>query len=142
MKKLFFLSFVSFIAGCGVSSKPARVETVVETQPVVVVEQPVVVVETQPVIIVEQQPEELTPDLENSAYKAGYKRGYKSFMKQMGLESAEDSKEISYTSNVEDKSNLETEEQKKEYQDIMMKGYVDGYHKAGESSEYKYCPRN
>jgi hypothetical protein len=136
MKKLFFLSFVSFIAGCGVSSKPARVETVVETQPVV--EQQVVVVETQPVVVAEQQPEELTPDLENSAYKAGYKRGYKSFIKQMGLESAEDSKEISYTSNVEDESILKTEE----YQDIMMKGYVDGYHKAGESSEYKHCPRN
>jgi uncharacterized protein YcfL len=141
MKKLFFLSFVSFIAGCGVSSKPARV---VETQPVVVetvVEQPAVETQ-QSVVVAEQQPEELTPDLENSAYKAGYKRGYKSFMKQMGLESAEDSKEISYTSNVEDKSISQTEEQTKEYQDIMMKGYVDGYHKAGESSEYKYCPRN
>jgi hypothetical protein len=60
----------------------------------------------------------------------------------MGLESADDSKEISYTSNVEDKSISQTEEQKKEYQDIMMKGYIDGYHKAGESSECKYCPRN
>jgi hypothetical protein len=135
MKKLFFLSFISFIVGCGVSSKPVARETVVETQPVVVetvVEQPIVVVE-QPII-------KESPDLENSVYKAGYERGYKSFMKQMGIESADDSKEISYTSNVENES--QTEEQTQEDRDIMMKGYVDGYHKAGESSECKYCPRN
>ena len=127
MKKLFFLSFVSFIVGCGVSSKP---ETVVKAQPTIVVE--------QPVVVVVEQLEELTPDLENSAYKAGYKRGYKNFMKQMGLESANDSKEFSYTSTIEDGSVLLTEE----HQDIMMKGYVEGYHKAGESMQYKYCPRN
>lgn len=116
MKKLFFLSLVSFIAGCGVSSKPSK-EIVVET-----------VIEIQPEV-------EISPDLKDSVYNFGYKKGYKNFMKQMGLD---DDEKTSYTSStVEDESILE----KEEYQDIMMKGYVDGYHKAGESMNLE-CPRN
>ena len=123
MKKLFFLSFVSFVVGCGVSSKP---ETVVKAQPTIVVE--------QPVVVAVEQPKEESLDLQESAYKAGYRRGRKNFMKQMNLN--DDSAEFSYTSNIEDESVLQTEE----YQDIMMKGYADGYHKAGEAMQKLECP--
>ena len=116
MKRLFFLSF---IIGCGVSSKPAK-ETIVEIQPTVVIEQ--------------SAPEQETPDLQRIAYDLGYKRGYKNFTKQMNLESVE-SKEFAYTVKKEDEAILETEA----YQDITMKGYVDGYHKAGEMLQG--CPR-
>jgi hypothetical protein len=118
MKRLFFLSF---IVGCGVSSKPAK-EIIVETQPTVVVEQSVV--------------ENETPDLQRIAYDIGYKRGYKNFTSQMNLEPTVESKEFAYTVKKEDEAILETEA----YQDIMMKGYVDGYHKAGESM-VQGCPR-
>ena len=53
----------------------------------------------------------------------------------MNLESTVESKEFAYTVKKEDEAILETEA----YQDITMKGYVDGYHKAGEMLQG--CPR-
>ena len=123
MKKLFFLSFFSFFIGCGSSSVPPK-QTVAEPQPIIEKEQ--------------TNPEEAPPDLKTSAYNLGYKTGHQSFMRQMGLNSNDES----YTSNKEseiDESILDTEE----YQEIRMKGYVDGYHKAGESImlQENNCPR-
>lgn len=79
----------------------------------------------------------LDEDQTEIAYKIGYKRGYDNFMKT-SVDSKNDDSAVEYTSNKEkdkDKIDLESEV----VQEIIMKGYVDGYHKAGESL---HCPRN
>jgi hypothetical protein len=74
-------------------------------------------------------------DQRRIAYDVGYKKGYNNFMKTSV--DTEDKVTTEYTSNVEDQSKIDLESE--EVQEIMMKGYVDGYHKAGESL---HCPRN
>lgn len=72
-------------------------------------------------------------DQRKIAYKIGYKKGYNNFMKT-SVDIKDEESIIEYTSNKEEIVNSETEI----IQEIMMRGYVDGYHKAGESL---YCPR-
>lgn len=73
-------------------------------------------------------------DFSKIAYEAGYKRGYVNFMQQHAKTSSEEAVQYTYTSN-EDESKIENDQN---YQEIISKGYVDGYHKAGES---QHCPR-
>lgn len=73
-------------------------------------------------------------DFSKIAYEAGYKRGYVNFMQQHVKTSSEEAIQYTYTSS-EDESKIENDQN---YQEIISKGYVDGYHKAGES---QHCPR-
>lgn len=66
------------------------------------------------------------------AYEAGYKRGYTNFMQQHN--NSGDLVQYTYTSNESEK----TIEENESYQELISKGYVDGYHKAGDSL---HCPR-
>jgi hypothetical protein len=80
----------------------------------------------------------LDEDQTEIAYKIGYKRGYDNFM-NTSVDSKDESA-VEYTSNEDkdkdkDKIDLDSEI----VQEIIMKGYIDGYHKAGESL---HCPRN
>jgi hypothetical protein len=87
----------------------------------------------------EKKSDYLDDDQMEIAYKIGYKRGYDNFMKT-SVDSKDDESAVEYTSNEEedkdkDKIDLESEV----VQEIISKGYVDGYHKAGESL---HCPRS
>lgn len=76
----------------------------------------------------------LDEDQTEIAYKIGYKRGYDNFM-NTSVDSKDESA-VEYTSN-EDKDKIDLDSEI--VQEIIMKGYIDGYHKAGESL---HCPRN
>ena len=69
-------------------------------------------------------------ELEPSAYGAGYQVGYRAYMVQTGQEVPPEVA-VRYTSMVEGDSSGGSE-------DEMLRGYVDGYHKATEMSQ---CPR-
>ena len=74
-------------------------------------------------------------DQRNIAYDIGYKKGYNNFMKTSVDPEAKEFV-VEYTSNKEEKSKIDLDSE--EIQEIIMKGYVDGYHKAG---EFLHCPR-
>lgn len=80
-------------------------------------------VEVEPVEV----PSPLSEEAKSASYTFGYERGYRAFMEQQG----QVVKVASYTSSSLDESELDAEQ--------ASKGYVDGYHKAGESF---YCPRS
>ena len=83
-------------------------------------------------ILVEQ---EENVSLESEVYKVGFMKGQNAFMTQMNDPKAppSDTKQ-EYTVSLD-----VPEEERKNLKEIMLKGYVDGYHK--ESSSL-YCPRN
>jgi len=72
--------------------------------------------------------------IEEAAYKIGYSQGEKAFQLQTtgSTEESTNFKEEQYTVAFE-----LSPEQKKNYDEIVAKGYVDGYHK---SSENVHCP--
>ena len=75
--------------------------------------------------------------LEEIAFRTGYATGRRNMLIQMGVEEVEEEGEeekfVSYTSNLET-----TEEDQERFKEIYMKAYVDGYHRAGETTN---CPR-
>jgi len=84
-------------------------------------------VEVEPVEVDSVEvPLPLSEEAKSASYTFGYERGYRAFMEQQG----QVVKVASYTSSL-DESELDA--------DQASKGYVDGYHKAGDSF---YCPRS
>lgn len=76
---------------------------------------------------------DFTVDAQDVAYKLGFEQGKMAFFKQINepIQNSEIKKE-EYT------VLIESQEQQKEYDEAISKGYVDGYHKAADSI---HCPR-
>jgi hypothetical protein len=75
---------------------------------------------------------------ESKIYKMAYQRGFNSFMRRVGrpdLVSDNNDKIEMYTSNIIAEASAE---EKQKIEEISAKAYVDGYHKAGDST---VCPR-
>jgi len=77
---------------------------------------------------------------ESKIYEIAYQRGYNSFMRQVGrpdlVHNGNNNEKIEmYTSNIIEEM---SEEEKQKIEKISAKAYVDGYHKAGDST---VCPR-
>lgn len=80
----------------------------------------------------------LTDDLESKAYNIGYKNGQYAMYRQMNMQINDENKVEEYTS-LENSDEIKSEEEKKKIDEIIQKGYVDGYHRASESFS---CPRS
>jgi|688.fasta_scaffold04759_49 hypothetical protein len=80
----------------------------------------------------------LTDDLQSKAYNIGYKNGQRAMYVQMNMQVNEEEKVTEYTS-LEESEEIKSEEDKKKIEEIIQKGYVDGYHRASESFS---CPRS
>jgi hypothetical protein len=77
---------------------------------------------------------------ESKIYEMAYQKGYNSFMRQVGrpdlVHNGNNNEKIEmYTSNIIEEA---SEEEKQKIEEISAKAYVDGYHKAGDST---VCPR-
>jgi flagellar biosynthesis/type III secretory pathway protein FliH len=94
------------------------------------------VIETAEVVSEEIENKEFI-SLEEEVYNAEYQRGRRNFYNQMGIAMPDkNEKKFEYAVLKEI-----PEEEKSKYEEIMAKGYVDGYHKAGEAlSCPKGCP--
>jgi len=74
-------------------------------------------------------------EIELAAYKQAYAQGHNKFMEQIGRNTrawkytASEAEEIT-----EEKLNELTEKERNAVKDAMDRGYVDGYHSAGEST--------
>ena len=80
----------------------------------------------------------LTDDMESKAYNIGYKNGQYAMYRQMNMQINDENKVEEYTS-LENSDEIKSEEEKKKIDEIIQKGYVDGYHRASESFS---CPRS
>lgn len=78
----------------------------------------------------------LTDDLQSKAYNIGYKSGQRAMYTQMNMQVNDEDKVAEYTS-LEESDEIKSEEEKKKIEEIIQKGYVDGYHRASESLS---CP--
>jgi len=78
----------------------------------------------------------LTDDLQSKAYNIGYKSGQRAMYAQMNMQVNDEDKVAEYTS-LEESDEIKSEEEKKKIEEIIQKGYVDGYHRASESLS---CP--
>lgn len=77
---------------------------------------------------------------ESKIYEMAYQRGFNSFMRQVGrpdlVYNGNNNEKIEmYTSNIIEEA---SDEEKQKIEEISAKAYVDGYHKAGDST---VCPR-
>lgn len=77
---------------------------------------------------------------ESKIYEMAYQRGFNSFMRQVGrpdlVYNGNNNEKIEmYTSNIIEEA---SDEEKQKIEEISAKAYVDGYHKAGDSTA---CPR-
>jgi hypothetical protein len=82
---------------------------------------------------IEEIPVEEIP-VEEKIYITAYQRGRRNFQNQMGIKN-DDEKIFSYTVSKEI-----SEEDEAKYEEIITKGYADGYHKACENFDAKRCP--
>lgn len=78
----------------------------------------------------------ISDDLQSKAYNIGYKNGQRAMYVQMNMQVNDEEKVVEYTTLEE---SIKSEEEKKKIDEIIQKGYVDGYHRASESFS---CPRS